>query len=135
MFNLPSRLKLPASWIVFTMLAIVSVAALSTPAFASKQSALVNACKRMGPRCSLAADTPGYAQGCTAKVCFECINGKCGKVGGAPLVSDTGGYKRPPGSTSPGLLDDNVSIAPNGPSATGTAIGAGSRSGAAAGVR
>lgn len=75
-----SRMKLQAALIGFAALAVASAAALPTPAFAAKQSALVNACKRMGKDCSLGASSPGYATGCTSKVCFECFDGKCKKI-------------------------------------------------------
>lgn len=119
MFNLSSRMKLPTRLTLLAAFAIVSAAPLSTPAFATAQSALVNACKRMGPHgCTVAADTPGYAAGCSANACFECINGKCGKVGGAPLLSGADGKYKP----GPGSIAGSVSSTSRTTSSKPTAI-------------
>jgi hypothetical protein len=72
--------KLWAGLLGLAALTLVSTGALPTSAFAAKQGDLVNACKRMGKDCSLGADSPGYATGCTSKACFECFNGKCKRI-------------------------------------------------------
>jgi hypothetical protein len=79
MFILSSRMKLPTRLIGFTALAIVSAAALSTPASAAKISAVLGACKRTSG-CNSWSDGKGWAVGCGPHGCFECDKGKCHSI-------------------------------------------------------
>ena len=94
MFNLSSRMKLQTSLIRLTALAIVSAAALSTPASAAKQSDVMAACKRT--KGCWTETSNGNTFGCSPHACFICEKGKCfqarnsvgeGKKGGAGVGS------------------------------------------------
>jgi hypothetical protein len=57
--------------------ALSSVALLSTPAFAAKESAVIAACKRT-PGCWFDKNKGvGRTIGCSPHACFDCINGVC----------------------------------------------------------
>jgi hypothetical protein len=128
MFNLSSRMKLPTRLSGFTALAIAGAAALSTPAYAAKQSDVVAACKRT-KGCEMGY-MGGDAYGCSPHACFNCSNGKCHQV----RSSDVAG-RRGIGTMSPGLLEGGGSLSTNSPSGTGTVIGGSSRGAAGAAVR
>jgi len=83
------RMSIPrgiAACAIVVVVPLISVALLSTPAFAAKQSAVLAACKRT-PGCVI---TRGYGQvvGCTPIVCFECKKGNCQRA-----ITATGGPK------------------------------------------
>lgn len=78
MFAISSRPNLHMN-LTLAALAIAGAAALSTPAFAAKQSTVVAACKRT-PQCSIITGSDGSVNGCSPHACFTCSKGKCVKV-------------------------------------------------------
>jgi hypothetical protein len=138
MFHFSSRTKLPTRLIACAALAIVGAAALSTSASASQQSKVVAACKKMGHGCAMTTSN-GVVSGCTSVICFWCEKGKCthSRVAEGNRYADIKSrhVERNRDMMSPGLLDGGGSLSTNAPSATGQAIGGGSRGGGAAGIR
>jgi len=90
-----NRMKLSTKLILLSALAILSCAALSTPASAAaKQKDVVAACKRMGSGCTMFPGTNGGVGGCTKLVCFSCTKGKCVQT----RVSNDGGLQHKSGA-------------------------------------
>jgi hypothetical protein len=82
--------------------AVLSVATLSTPAFAAKESAVIAACKRT-PGCWFQKDKTYGTYGCSPNACFECPRGNCRRTavtaGGAKVQRGPTAVVTPPKSS------------------------------------
>jgi hypothetical protein len=74
---------------------LLSVALLSTPAFAAKQSAVLAACKRTSGCWTTSLGNGGVA-GCSPHACFECYKGSCHRT----VITAAGGAKVQRGPTA-----------------------------------
>jgi hypothetical protein len=91
------RMSIPggiAACAIVVAVPLLSVALLSTPAFAAKQSAVLAACKRT-PGCWIYRDRSGGYNGCSPNACFQCYKGSCSQ-----LIKATGGAKVQTGPTA-----------------------------------
>ena len=73
------RLSIPggvAACAIVVAVPLMSVAPLSTPAFAAKQSAVLAACKRTAG-CWSTNFGNGTVAGCSPNACFHCYRGNC----------------------------------------------------------
>jgi hypothetical protein len=84
------RMSIPGGIAACAILAAVPLlsVALSTPAFAVKQSAVLAACKRTAGCWTTSIGNGGVA-GCSPNACFECYKGNCHRT----AITATGGAK------------------------------------------
>jgi hypothetical protein len=80
------RMSIPggiAACAIVAVVPLMSIALLSTPAFAAKQSAVIAT-----PGCFFQKGDRGDVTGCSPHACFTCLNGSC-----RAAVTATGGAK------------------------------------------
>jgi hypothetical protein len=85
------RMSIPggmAACAIVTAVPLLSVALLSTPAFAAKQGAVLAACKRTPGCWVMKGYGVGPMVGCSPHSCFTCDKGNC-----PPAIKATGGSR------------------------------------------